>query len=144
MLRGKDKRECLSIIGIVCGLGNSFHFPIVSMFRPSFTSLSIFNKYNCTGNRKRVFGLEVVTVLVNDIGTFTSNNCYIIFRLFLLFSSGTGNIPRSIDQTISRVNTNPDSTTLETEDYSTFQSHIRSIFGPQKARVQVFFLKEHS
>ncbi|KAM9979604.1 hypothetical protein ACTFIY_008900 [Dictyostelium cf. discoideum] len=99
-------------------------------------------------------GLEVVTVLVNDIGTFTSNNCYFIFRLFLLFSSGsfslddrqsprafttfksgvTGNIPRSIDQTISRVNTNPDSTTLETEDYSTFQSHIRSIFGPQKAR----------
>ncbi|KAM9974319.1 hypothetical protein ACTFIR_012840 [Dictyostelium discoideum] len=28
-------------------------------------------------------------------------------------SSSTGNIPRSIDQTISRVNTNPNSTTLE-------------------------------
>ncbi|KAM9955007.1 hypothetical protein ACTFIW_000837 [Dictyostelium discoideum] len=37
-------------------------------------------------------------------------------------SSNTGNIPRSIDQTISRVNTNPNSTTLETGDYSTFQS----------------------
>ncbi|KAM9954876.1 hypothetical protein ACTFIW_000979 [Dictyostelium discoideum] len=37
-------------------------------------------------------------------------------------SSSTGNIPRSIDQTISRVNTNPNSTTLETGDYSTFQS----------------------
>ncbi|KAM9945034.1 hypothetical protein ACTFIT_003284 [Dictyostelium discoideum] len=37
-------------------------------------------------------------------------------------SSSTVNIP-SIDQTISRVDTNPDSTTLETGDYSTFQSH---------------------
>ncbi|KAM9954731.1 hypothetical protein ACTFIW_003331 [Dictyostelium discoideum] len=43
-------------------------------------------------------------------------------------SSSTGNIPRSIDQTISRVNTNPNSTTLETGDYSTFQSHVMSIF----------------
>ncbi|KAM9948591.1 hypothetical protein ACTFIT_009789 [Dictyostelium discoideum] len=41
-----------------------------------------------------------------------------------MFSSSTGNIPRSIDQTISRVDTNPDSTTLETGDYSTFQSHV--------------------
>ncbi|KAM9975285.1 hypothetical protein ACTFIW_010313 [Dictyostelium discoideum] len=32
------------------------------------------------------------------------------------------NIPRSIDQTISRVNTNPKSTTLETGDYSTNSS----------------------
>ncbi|KAM9952522.1 hypothetical protein ACTFIR_007576 [Dictyostelium discoideum] len=39
-------------------------------------------------------------------------------------SSSSGNIPRSIDQTISRVNTNPNSTTLETGDYSTFQSHV--------------------
>ncbi|KAM9955085.1 hypothetical protein ACTFIW_008749 [Dictyostelium discoideum] len=38
-------------------------------------------------------------------------------------SSSSGNIPRSIDQTISRVNTNSNSTTLETGDYSTFQSH---------------------
>ncbi|KAM9972514.1 hypothetical protein ACTFIW_006057 [Dictyostelium discoideum] len=38
-------------------------------------------------------------------------------------SPSSGNIPRSIDQTISKVNTNPNSTTLETGDYSTFQSH---------------------
>ncbi|KAM9943645.1 hypothetical protein ACTFIT_001934 [Dictyostelium discoideum] len=42
------------------------------------------------------------------------------------FKLNTRNIPRSIDQTISRVDTNPDSTTLETGDYSTFQSHVMS------------------
>ncbi|KAM9979603.1 hypothetical protein ACTFIY_008898 [Dictyostelium cf. discoideum] len=41
-------------------------------------------------------------------------------------SSSTGNIPRSIDKTISRVNTNQNSTTLETGEYSTFQSHVKS------------------
>ncbi|KAM9950993.1 hypothetical protein ACTFIT_009750 [Dictyostelium discoideum] len=41
-------------------------------------------------------------------------------------SSSTGNIPRSFDQTISRVDTNPDSTTLEAGDYSTFQSCVMS------------------
>ncbi|KAM9975691.1 hypothetical protein ACTFIW_003640 [Dictyostelium discoideum] len=39
-------------------------------------------------------------------------------------SSRTGNISRSNDQTISRVNTNLNSTTLETGDYSTFHSHV--------------------
>ncbi|KAM9975235.1 hypothetical protein ACTFIW_000862 [Dictyostelium discoideum] len=42
-------------------------------------------------------------------------------------SSSTGNILKSIGQTISRANTNPNSTTLETVSYSTFQSHVMSI-----------------
>ncbi|KAM9975409.1 hypothetical protein ACTFIW_007677 [Dictyostelium discoideum] len=48
-------------------------------------------------------------------------------------SSITGNIPRSIDKTISRVNTNPNSTTLETGDYSTFESHVMSTIRIKKS-----------
>ncbi|KAM9972551.1 hypothetical protein ACTFIR_011918 [Dictyostelium discoideum] len=56
-------------------------------------------------------------------------------------SSSTGNIPRSIDQTISRVNTNPNSTTLETGDYSTFQSHVMSIIRIQKSSTAELLMK---
>ncbi|KAM9972449.1 hypothetical protein ACTFIW_008868 [Dictyostelium discoideum] len=47
-------------------------------------------------------------------------------------SSSTGNIPISIDQTISRVNTNPNSSTLVTENHSTFQSHVMSFIRIQR------------
>ncbi|KAM9967291.1 hypothetical protein ACTFIR_007531 [Dictyostelium discoideum] len=56
-------------------------------------------------------------------------------------SSSTGNIPRSFDQTISRVNTNPNSTTLETGDYSTFQSHVISIIRIQKSSTAELLMK---
>ncbi|KAM9974028.1 hypothetical protein ACTFIR_009370 [Dictyostelium discoideum] len=56
-------------------------------------------------------------------------------------SSSTGNIPRSIDQTISRVNTNPNSTTLETGDYSTFKSHVMSIIRIQKSSTAELLMK---
>ncbi|KAM9985661.1 hypothetical protein ACTFIZ_012348 [Dictyostelium cf. discoideum] len=56
-------------------------------------------------------------------------------------SSSSGYIPRSIDQTISRVNTNPNSTTLETGDYSTFQSHVKSIFGTQNSGTSELLMK---
>ncbi|KAM9997156.1 hypothetical protein ACTFIZ_007955 [Dictyostelium cf. discoideum] len=56
-------------------------------------------------------------------------------------SSSSGYIPRSIDQTISRVNTNPNSTTLETRDYSTFQSHVKSIFGTQNSGTSELLMK---
>ncbi|KAM9954710.1 hypothetical protein ACTFIW_003310 [Dictyostelium discoideum] len=56
-------------------------------------------------------------------------------------SSSTGNIPRSIDQTISRVITNPNSTTLETGDYSTFQSHVMSIIRIQKSSTAELLMK---
>ncbi|KAM9954228.1 hypothetical protein ACTFIW_003769 [Dictyostelium discoideum] len=56
-------------------------------------------------------------------------------------SSSTGNIPRSIDQTIGRVNTNPNSTTLETGDYSTFQYHVMSIIRIQKSSTADLLMK---
>ncbi|KAM9954243.1 hypothetical protein ACTFIW_003784 [Dictyostelium discoideum] len=56
-------------------------------------------------------------------------------------SSSTGNIPRSIDQTISRVNTNPNSTTLETGVYSTFQSHVTFIILIQKSSTAELLMK---
>ncbi|KAM9985606.1 hypothetical protein ACTFIZ_000243 [Dictyostelium cf. discoideum] len=56
-------------------------------------------------------------------------------------SSSSGYIPRSIDQTISRVNDNPNSTTLETGDYSTFQSHVNSIFGTKNSGTSELLMK---
>ncbi|KAM9974269.1 hypothetical protein ACTFIR_012790 [Dictyostelium discoideum] len=53
----------------------------------------------------------------------------------------TGNIPRSIDKTISRVNTNTNSTTLETGDYSTFQSNAMSIIRIQKSSTAELLMK---
>ncbi|KAM9957035.1 hypothetical protein ACTFIR_003772 [Dictyostelium discoideum] len=63
--------------------------------------------------------LEISNLVSDDSSTSSSSSWSHV-------SSNTGNIPRSIDQTISRVNTNPNSTTLETGDYSTFQSHVYS------------------
>ncbi|KAM9975741.1 hypothetical protein ACTFIW_000017 [Dictyostelium discoideum] len=51
------------------------------------------------------------------------------------------NIPRSIDQTISRVNTNPNSTKLGTGDYSTFQSHVMSIIRIKKSSTAELLMK---
>ncbi|KAN0045077.1 hypothetical protein ACTA71_006638 [Dictyostelium dimigraforme] len=48
-------------------------------------------------------------------------------------SPRTGYIPGSIDKEVNRINSNSNSTTLETGDYSTFQSHVRSIISTQKA-----------
>ncbi|KAM9988976.1 hypothetical protein ACTFIY_005005 [Dictyostelium cf. discoideum] len=78
--------------------------------------------------------LEISNLVSDDSSSSSSSSSSHV-------SSSTGNIPRSIDQTISRVNTNPDSTTLETGDYSTFQSHVRSIFGPQKASTAELLMK---
>ncbi|KAM9954827.1 hypothetical protein ACTFIW_000930 [Dictyostelium discoideum] len=64
--------------------------------------------------------LEISILVSDDSSTSSSSSSSHV-------SSSTGNIPRSIDQTISRVNTNPNLTTLETWDYSSFQSHIMSI-----------------
>ncbi|KAM9954735.1 hypothetical protein ACTFIW_003335 [Dictyostelium discoideum] len=60
--------------------------------------------------------LEISNLVSDDSSSSSSSSSSHV-------SLRTGNIPRSIDQTISRVNTNPNSTTLETGDYSTFQSH---------------------
>ncbi|KAM9994138.1 hypothetical protein ACTFIZ_002960 [Dictyostelium cf. discoideum] len=55
-------------------------------------------------------------------------------------SSSTSHVS-SIDQTISRVNTNSNSTTLETGDYSTFQSHVNSIFGTKNSGTSELLMK---
>ncbi|KAM9974198.1 hypothetical protein ACTFIR_003914 [Dictyostelium discoideum] len=64
--------------------------------------------------------MEISNLVSDDSSTSTSPSSSHV-------SSITGNIPRSIDQTISRVNTNPNSTKLKTREYKTFQSHVMKI-----------------
>ncbi|KAM9954278.1 hypothetical protein ACTFIW_003819 [Dictyostelium discoideum] len=78
--------------------------------------------------------LEISNLVSDDSSTSSSSSSSYV-------SSSTGNIPRSIDQTISRVNTNPNSTTLETGDYSTFQSHVMSIIRIQKSSTAELLMK---
>ncbi|KAM9974177.1 hypothetical protein ACTFIR_003893 [Dictyostelium discoideum] len=78
--------------------------------------------------------LEISNLVSDDSSSSSSSSS-------LHVSSSTGNIPRSIDQTISRVNTNPNSTTLETGDYSTFQSHVMSIIRIQKSSTAELLMK---
>ncbi|KAM9957334.1 hypothetical protein ACTFIR_011873 [Dictyostelium discoideum] len=78
--------------------------------------------------------LEISNLVSDDSSTSSSSSWSHV-------SSNTGNIPRSIDQTISRVNTNPNSTTLETGDYSTFQSHVMSISRIQKSSTAELLMK---
>ncbi|KAM9957083.1 hypothetical protein ACTFIR_003820 [Dictyostelium discoideum] len=56
-------------------------------------------------------------------------------------ASESGADNQDFDQTISRVNTNPNSTTLETGDYSTFQSHVMSIIRIQKSSTAELLMK---
>ncbi|KAM9972501.1 hypothetical protein ACTFIW_006044 [Dictyostelium discoideum] len=78
--------------------------------------------------------LEISNLVSDDSSTSSSSSSSHV-------SSSTGNIPRSIDQKISRVNTNPNSTTLETGDYSTFQSHVMSIIRIQKSSTADLLMK---
>ncbi|KAM9954861.1 hypothetical protein ACTFIW_000964 [Dictyostelium discoideum] len=78
--------------------------------------------------------LEISNLVSDDSSSSSSSSSSHV-------SSSTGNIPRSIDQTISRVNTNPNSTTLETGDYSTIQSHVMSIIRIQKSSTAELLMK---
>ncbi|KAM9985734.1 hypothetical protein ACTFIZ_008620 [Dictyostelium cf. discoideum] len=78
--------------------------------------------------------LEISNMVSDDSSTSSSSSTSHV-------SSSSGYIPRSIDQTISRVNTNSNSTTLETGDYSTFQSHVNSIFGTQNSGTSELLMK---
>ncbi|KAM9954846.1 hypothetical protein ACTFIW_000949 [Dictyostelium discoideum] len=78
--------------------------------------------------------LEISNLVSDDSSSSSSSSSSHV-------SSSTGNIPRSIDQTISRVNTNPNSTTLETGDYSTFQSHVMSIIRIQRSSTAELLMK---
>ncbi|KAM9975407.1 hypothetical protein ACTFIW_007675 [Dictyostelium discoideum] len=78
--------------------------------------------------------LEISNLVSDDSSSSSSSSSSHV-------SSSIGNIPRSIDQTIGRVNTNPNSTTLETGDYSTFQSHVMSIIRIQKSSTAELLMK---
>ncbi|KAM9954249.1 hypothetical protein ACTFIW_003790 [Dictyostelium discoideum] len=78
--------------------------------------------------------LEISNLVSDDSSSSSSSSSSHV-------SSSIGNIPRSIDQTIGRVNTNPNSTTLETGDYSTFQSHVMCIIRIQKSSTAELFMK---
>ncbi|KAN0001064.1 hypothetical protein ACTFIZ_002285 [Dictyostelium cf. discoideum] len=78
--------------------------------------------------------LEISNMVSDDSSTSSSSSTSHV-------SSSSGYIPRSIDQTISRVNTNSNSTTLETGDYSTFQSHVNSIFGTKNSGTSELLMK---
>ncbi|KAM9975610.1 hypothetical protein ACTFIW_005483 [Dictyostelium discoideum] len=78
--------------------------------------------------------LEISNLVSDDSSSSSSSSSSHV-------SSNTGNIPRSIDQAISRVNTNPNSTTLETGDYSTFKSHVMSIIRIQKSSTAELLMK---
>ncbi|KAM9994160.1 hypothetical protein ACTFIZ_002975 [Dictyostelium cf. discoideum] len=78
--------------------------------------------------------LEISNMVSDDSSTSSSSSTSHV-------SSSSGYIPRSIDQTISRVNTNSNSTKLETSDYSTFQSHVKSIFGTQNSGTSELLMK---
>ncbi|KAM9948766.1 hypothetical protein ACTFIT_009964 [Dictyostelium discoideum] len=78
--------------------------------------------------------LEISNLVSDDSSTSSSSSSSHV-------PSSTGNIPRSIDQTISRVDTNPDSTTLETGDYSTFQSHVMSFARTANTKTAELLMK---
>ncbi|KAM9984513.1 hypothetical protein ACTFIZ_007578 [Dictyostelium cf. discoideum] len=81
-----------------------------------------------------ISNMEINNMVSDDSSTSSSSSTSHV-------SSSSGYIPRSIDQTFSRVNTNSNSTTLETGDYSTFQSHVNSIFGTQNSGTSELLMK---
>ncbi|KAM9974102.1 hypothetical protein ACTFIR_009444 [Dictyostelium discoideum] len=58
-----------------------------------------------------------------------------------MFPQVLGTSQEVFTQTISRVNTNPNSTTLEAGYYSTFQSHVMSIIRIQKSSTVELLMK---
>ncbi|KAN0045079.1 hypothetical protein ACTA71_006607 [Dictyostelium dimigraforme] len=70
--------------------------------------------------------LEISNVVSNDSSSGSSSPNSPI-------SPRTGYIPGSTNKEVDRINSNSNSTTLEAGDYSTFQSHVRSIISTQKA-----------
>ncbi|KAN0045612.1 hypothetical protein ACTA71_005990 [Dictyostelium dimigraforme] len=70
--------------------------------------------------------LEISNVVSNDSSSSSSSPNSPI-------SPRAGYIPGSTNKEVDRINSNSNSTTLEAGDYSTFQSHIKSIISTQKA-----------
>ncbi|KAM9962820.1 hypothetical protein ACTFIR_005737 [Dictyostelium discoideum] len=103
---------------------------------PSILLPSILEKMNLSSSNKvSIILIFPISNLVSDDSSSSSSSSS------SHVSSSTGKIPRSIDQTINRVNTNPNSITLETGDYSTFQSHVMSIIRIQKSSTAELLMK---
>ncbi|KAN0025459.1 hypothetical protein ACTFIU_003720 [Dictyostelium citrinum] len=80
-----------------------------------------------------ISGVEVSNMVFNDSNSSSSSSSSSV-------SSSSGYIPRSINQGVNRINSYSDSTTMEVGDYSTFQSHVKSIINTQKPVVFMVYL----
>ncbi|KAN0022975.1 hypothetical protein ACTFIU_009058 [Dictyostelium citrinum] len=80
-----------------------------------------------------ISGLEVSNMVFNDSNSSPSS-------LSSSVSSSFGYIPRSINQGVNIINSYSDSTTMEVGDYSTFQSHVKSIINTQKPGTTELFM----
>ncbi|KAN0022944.1 hypothetical protein ACTFIU_009027 [Dictyostelium citrinum] len=80
-----------------------------------------------------ISGVEVSNMVFNDSNSCPSSSSSSV-------SSGSGYIPRSINQGVNRINSYSDSTTMEVGDYSTFQSHVKSIINTQKPGTTELFM----
>ncbi|KAN0023497.1 hypothetical protein ACTFIV_007883 [Dictyostelium citrinum] len=78
-------------------------------------------------------GMEISNLVSDDSKSSSSSSSSSV-------SSSSGYIPRSTHQRVNRVNTYSDSTTMEVGDYSTFQSHVKSIINTQKPGTTELFM----
>ncbi|KAM9954848.1 hypothetical protein ACTFIW_000951 [Dictyostelium discoideum] len=92
-------------------------------FPPHILLPSILEKMNSSSFEEGFYNNDLPNLEISKLVSYNSSTSSSSSSSSHVYSS-TGNIPRSIDQTISRVNTNPNPTTLETGDYSTFKSHV--------------------
>ncbi|KAN0025787.1 hypothetical protein ACTFIU_000050 [Dictyostelium citrinum] len=80
-----------------------------------------------------ISGVEVSNLVFDDSKSSSSSSTSSV-------STGSGYIPRSINQRVNRINPYSDSTTMEVGDYSTFQSHVKSIINTQKPGTTELFM----
>ncbi|KAN0018572.1 hypothetical protein ACTFIU_011190 [Dictyostelium citrinum] len=80
-----------------------------------------------------ISGVEASNLVFDDSNSSSSPSTSSI-------SSNSGYIPRSIKQEVNRINSYSDSTTMEVGDYSTFQSHVKSIINTKKPVVFMDYL----
>ncbi|KAN0032964.1 hypothetical protein ACTA71_011171 [Dictyostelium dimigraforme] len=110
--------------------GSPPRMPYISFILPNKKTFGIgeddFLKFDAYVDITDIPDLEISNVVSNDSSSGSSSPNSPI-------SPRTGYIPGSTNKEVDRINSNPNSTTLEAGDYSTFQSHVRSIISAQKA-----------
>ncbi|KAN0018578.1 hypothetical protein ACTFIU_011196 [Dictyostelium citrinum] len=106
-------------------------------FPPPILLPSVLEKINSSSSTKAsiilIFGLEVNNFVFDDSNSSSSS-------LSSSVSSGSGYILRNIKQRVNRINSYSDTTTMEVGDYSTFQSHVKSIINTQKPSITELFM----